>query len=127
MEEGNRKELNTITKEAMLDINLEQLEQKRKAKKAGECSKDQDEIERDDNTDIIQSSQEEGLRDTIIEEHRQEEVTEEDDTEDPEEVIRKREERKIKKNERRKHREIARLRNILKETHEGRVFLKIGG
>ena len=51
MEEGIRKELNTITKEAMLDINLEQ---KRKAKKAakrksGESGKDQDEIERDDN------------------------------------------------------------------------------
>ena len=134
MEEGIRKELNTITKEAMLDINLAHLEQKRKAKmaakrKSGECSKDQGEIERDDNnnTDIIQSSQEEGLRDTIIEEHRQEDVTDEDDTEDPEEVIRKREERKIKKNERRKHREIARLRNILKETQGGRVVLNIGG
>ena len=51
MEEGIRKELNTITKEAMFGINLEQ---KRKAKKAakrksGESSKDQDEIERDDN------------------------------------------------------------------------------
>ena len=137
MEEGIKRELNTITKEAMLDINLEQLEQKRKAKKAakrksGESSKDQDEIERYDNnnnnTDIIQSSQEEGLRDTIIEEHRQEEVTDDDDTEDPEEIIRKqREERKIKKNERRKQREIARLRNILKETQEGRVVLNIGG
>ena len=136
MEEGIKRELNTITKEAMLDINLEQLEQKRKAKKAakrksGESSKDQDEIERYDNnnnTDIIQSSQEEGWRDTIIEEHRQEEVTDEDDTEDPEEIIRKqREERKIKKNERRKQREIAKLRNILKETQEGRVVLNIGG
>ena len=136
MEEGIKRELNTITKEAMLDINLEQLEQKRKAKKAakrksGERSKDQNEIERDDNnnnTDIIQSSQEEGWRDTLIEEYRQEEVTDEDDTEDPEEIIRKqREERKIKKNERRKQREIARLRNILKETQEGRVVLNIGG
>ena len=136
MEEGIKRELNTITKEAMLDINLEQLEQKRKAKKAakrksGESSKDLDEIERYDNnnnTDIIQSSQEEGLRDTTIEEHRQEEVTDDDDTEDPEEIIRKqRKERKIKKNERRKQREIARLKNILKETQEGRVVLNIGG
>ena len=80
----------------MLYINLEQ---KRKSKgskrKSGESSTDQDEIERD-NTDIMQSSQEEGLRDNKIEEHGQEEVTDENDTEDPEEIIRKqREERKV--------------------------------
>ena len=113
----------------MLYINLEQ---KRKSKgskrKSGESSTDQDEIERDNNTDIMQSSQEEGLRDNKIEEHGQEEVPDENDTEDPEEIIRtQREERKVKKNERRKRREIARLRNILKETQEGRVVLNIGG
>ena len=76
----------------MLYINLEQ---KRKSKgskrKSGESSTDQDEIERDNNTDIMQSSQEEGLRDNKIEELGQEEVPVENDTEDPEEIIKSKE------------------------------------
>ena len=124
IDDGIKDESSRITKEAMLSINLEQLEQKRKTKKEakrkpGENSQEQDEIERDTNTEVLQSSQEEGLTeiDNTNKEHGQEEILNGVDIEDTEEIIRKqREDRKLKRNERRKQREIVRLRNLLKET-----------
>ena len=96
IDDGIKDESSRITKEAMLSINLEQLEQKRKTKKEakrkpGENSQEQDEIERDTNTEVLQSSQEEGLTeiDNTNKEHGQEEILNGVDIEDTEEIIRK--------------------------------------